>query len=114
MNVIDRDGNSTDTIITDKDGEIYFKGIDLKDAEHKKFVLIETKAPDGYFRDTTPHPFEITKQTGKPKPIELGNFINYQGSISLLKKNDKGKALKGAEFVRYKRFLIPMEKKRRQ
>lgn len=98
VKVIDRDGNSTDTIISDKEGEIYFKGIDLKDAEHKKFVLIETKAPDGYIRDTTPHPFEITKQTGKPKPIELENFINYQGSISLLKKNDKGKALKGAEF----------------
>lgn len=98
VKVTDRDGNSTDTIKTDKDGEIYFKGIDLDGEKHKKFVLIEKVAPDGYVRDTSPHPFEITEQTGKPKPIELGNFINYQGSISLVKKNDEGKVLKGAEF----------------
>lgn len=62
------------------------------------YTLVETKAPKGYILDTKPHPFEIHEQTGKPEPIDLGDFINYQGSIEWLKKDEIGKALQGAEF----------------
>lgn len=63
-----------------------------------QYVLKESKAPEGYILDTTTYPFEIGEQTGKPEKIDLGTFINYKGSISLIKKNEAGKELKGAEF----------------
>lgn len=98
VSVTNREGQSTTTVVTDKNGEIYFKGIDLEGKASQKYVLVETKAPEGYVLDTKPHPFEIHEQTGKPEPIDLGDFINYQGSIEWLKKDEAGKALQGAEF----------------
>ncbi|MFR3687625.1 MAG: collagen binding domain-containing protein, partial [Enterococcus sp.] len=98
VSVTNRDGQSTPTVVADKNGEIYFKGIDLEGEASQKYVLVETKAPKGYILDTKPHPFEIHEQTGKPEPIDLGDFINYQGSIEWRKKDEDGKALQGAEF----------------
>lgn len=93
ITVINKQGEKTTTITSDKAGEIYFKGID-----EGEYVLIETQAPKGYVLDTTAHSFKVESQTGKPTTIKLGDFINYQGSISLMKKNDKKQVLKGAEF----------------
>ncbi|MGM0168333.1 hypothetical protein IGI39_004088 [Enterococcus sp. AZ135] len=81
------------TITTDKKGEIYFQGL-----EQGHYVIVETKAPDGYIQDTKPHPFDITGQLGKPTKVNLGDFVNYKGSIAITKKNEAGKELKGAEF----------------
>ncbi|WP_347401812.1 SpaA isopeptide-forming pilin-related protein [Candidatus Enterococcus murrayae] len=93
VTVINQAGENTDTIISDENGKIYFKGIN-----EGNYLLKETKAPKEYILDKTAHPFEITKQTGKPETINLGDFVNYQGSVQLLKKNEAGKTLQGAEF----------------
>ena len=101
VSVTNREGQSTTTVVTDKNGEIYFKGIDLEWKASQKYVLVETKAPEGYVLDTKPHPFEIHEQTGKPEPIDLGDFINYQGSVKMTKVSDQGKRLAGAVFRLY-------------
>ena len=54
---------------------------------------METKAPTGYLLDTTPHPFDVTAQLGKERPIALGDLINYQGTAQLTKENETGEAL---------------------
>lgn len=63
-----------------------------------QYVLVETKAPEGYILDTKPHPFEITGQLGKPDKVILGDFVNYKGAVLATKKNEDGKILSGAEF----------------
>lgn len=93
LKITNRQGTLKTDIQTDKNGEIYFKGL-----EQGEYVLVETTAPKGYILDTQPHPFTIVKQTGKPQAVELGNFINYQGTIEFVKKDEQGQALKGAEF----------------
>lgn len=91
----DREGAEypDNTISSDKKGEIYFQGL-----SQGHYVIVETKAPKGYILDTTPHPFDITGQLGKPDKVNLGDFVNEKGSVSLTKKNDHGQVLAGAEF----------------
>ncbi|MGX7230996.1 SpaA isopeptide-forming pilin-related protein [Enterococcus pseudoavium] len=90
---LDRHDIETSLITTDKIGEIYAKGLEIG-----HYVLIEKSAPKGYLLDTTVHPFEVTEQLNKPEPIKLGDFIDYQGSAELIKKDTDGHKLAGAEF----------------
>ncbi|MGX4685595.1 SpaA isopeptide-forming pilin-related protein [Vagococcus sp. JNUCC 83] len=63
------------------------------------YELIETQAPEGYVLNTKPMTFSIDgKQKGQPKQLELDNVLNYQGSVSFSKVDDKGNALSGATF----------------
>lgn len=93
LKVIDRNGNNTEVIRSDEKGEIYFKGLG-----QGNYVLVETKAPEGYILDTTPRHFEVKEYLGKPEKIDLGQFINYKGEISLTKKDEFGNVLQDAEF----------------
>lgn len=93
LKVFDLEGEETDTIRSDENGEIYFRGLG-----QGRYILVETKAPKGFIKDTTPHPFEINSYLGKPEKIELADFINYQGAISVTKKDPVGHELAGAEF----------------
>ncbi|UUV98944.1 SpaA isopeptide-forming pilin-related protein [Vagococcus luciliae] len=63
------------------------------------YELIETQAPEGYVLNTKPMTFSIDgKQKGQPKQLELDNVVNYQGSVSFSKVDDKGNPLSGATF----------------
>ncbi|MGM0212653.1 SpaA isopeptide-forming pilin-related protein [Enterococcus sp. AZ109] len=64
------------------------------------YQFIETKAPDGYIINTTPIDFTISDSAaGKPSvQLASNNFINYQGTAQLTKKNVQGERLAGAEF----------------
>ncbi|EUJ31607.1 MSCRAMM family protein [Listeria cornellensis] len=66
------------------------------------YKLIETKAPDGYILNTANHFFTISAQAnGQPQTVNLGDIINYKGSIALTKVNGQGERLAGAEYTLY-------------
>ncbi|WP_281282446.1 SpaA isopeptide-forming pilin-related protein, partial [Alkalibacterium kapii] len=66
------------------------------------YTLIETKAPKGYMLNTQTVPFTIVeKANGEPEALELGTFINYQGSVQLEKVNQAGDPLGEATFELY-------------
>lgn len=92
--IFDHNGNEIHEITTDETGEIYGKGLPAGD-----YVLIETKAPQGYMKDTTPKPFTISDQQGKPEILELGDVINYKGSALLEKVDEQGEPLADAVFA---------------
>lgn len=83
----------TDKIITNAKGEIYAKGL-----EKGTYALVETKAPTGYILDKTKHLFTITDQIGKPKPIDIGDLMDYQGSVTLRKTTSDHAPLPHASF----------------
>lgn len=93
LSVFNREGKPTTTISTSSDGEIYMKGLEQGD-----YVLKESVAPKGYILDTEAHQFTIKEQTGTPESIKLGDFINYQGAVEAIKKDESGNALAKAEF----------------
>ncbi|WP_270279519.1 SpaA isopeptide-forming pilin-related protein [Vagococcus bubulae] len=63
------------------------------------YELVETNAPEGYILNTKPISFSIKeKQQGKPSTLVLDDVVNYQGSVSFNKVDDKGNSLSGAEF----------------
>ncbi|GGI65732.1 SpaA isopeptide-forming pilin-related protein [Enterococcus alcedinis] len=64
-----------------------------------KYVLEEVDPAIGFIKNTELMPFEVKSQIGEPEVIELPNFINYQGDLSFLKKDNAGEALAGAEFT---------------
>lgn len=69
------------------------------------YYLVETKAPDGYIQEADQKimPFVIpTQETATQKLIFTGNFVNYQGSITLTKQDQQTKnPLAGATFTLY-------------
>lgn len=91
--VTNSDGKETTSIVSGKEGAIKAKGFEVG-----HYVLIEKTAPEGYVRDQTAHPFDIKEQQGKPEPVKLADFINYQGSAKLVKMDEQGQFLAGAEF----------------
>lgn len=93
LTVQDREGHEVQEIISNEAGEIYAKGLPVG-----KYVLVETAAAAGYLKETTPQAFEVTPQLGNPEPIELGDFVNYRGSVLLEKTDDTGNRLAGAVF----------------
>ena len=93
LTVLDAAGNETTDIKTNRLGKFIFKGLEVG-----HYVLVETKAPAGYILDTTPKPFTVEAQIGRPEAINLGSFVNYQGSVRLLKTDEQGQRLTGAHF----------------
>ncbi|MBM5608007.1 hypothetical protein D8X97_07000 [Listeria ivanovii] len=67
-----------------------------------KYSLVEIRAPRGYILNTKP--VEITipdTNEGDPGTIQLDPFINYKGSVELIKNSDSGAKLSGVRFDLY-------------
>ncbi|WP_345759433.1 SpaA isopeptide-forming pilin-related protein [Bacillus sp. PBIB1] len=93
--IVDRDGKTVqDDLVSDKDGKVETSGL-----APGHYAFIETKAPDGYVLNTEKKEFTISETAeGKPKPSETGTFVNYKGSVQLVKKDQDGNVLDGAVF----------------
>ncbi|PLW60199.1 SpaA isopeptide-forming pilin-related protein [Lactococcus lactis] len=94
--VIDKDGNTIQTnLSSDKDGKVTATGLAPGD-----YSFVETKAPTGYILNTIPVHFTISaEEEGQPSLIIASdNFVNYQGSAQLIKKDSEGQPLAGAIF----------------
>lgn len=65
------------------------------------YKLIEVKAPNGYQLDTTPK--YVTISASSPSGIASINIVNKKeittGELEIIKKDETGKALAGAEFI---------------
>ncbi|HAP2864593.1 TPA: LPXTG cell wall anchor domain-containing protein [Enterococcus faecalis] len=62
------------------------------------YRFTEIEAPAGYLLDTTPKRFIVTQNTsGQIQDVHV-KMLNYQGSAELIKKDQAGNPLAGAEF----------------
>lgn len=62
------------------------------------YQFTEIEAPTGYLLDTTPKRFIVTQNTsGQIHDVHV-KMLNYQGSAELIKKDQAGNPLAGAEF----------------
>lgn len=84
----------SDKLVSDEDGKVV-----MNDLSPGQYVLKESDSLDGYILNTETIGFEIDdSSTGKPATIELGEFVNYKGSVRLHKTDKEGQPLEGAEF----------------
>ncbi|MFV0395034.1 MAG: SpaA isopeptide-forming pilin-related protein [Coprobacillaceae bacterium] len=83
-----------DTKTTDDNGIISIESLPVGE-----YRFIEKVAPNGYLLDEKPILFEIEKDNeGKITPISL-SVLNHTNEIKLIKQDEKGNTLSGAEFV---------------
>lgn len=72
----------------------------VKDLPYGKYTVIEVKAPDGYELDTTPKDITVSKNNpnGKASIIVVNKKKITTGALEVIKKDETGKLLAGAEF----------------
>lgn len=81
-------------ITSDKNGKIHYEGL-----APGSYELVEVEALEGYILNTEPIAFNIEASAeGRPQVLNLGAFVNYQGSIALIKENEGGRGLDGVQF----------------
>lgn len=94
--VIDANGNAVqEHLVSDANGKITVTGLAPGD-----YQFVETEAPTGYILNTDKVDFTIADSNkGKPATVVASDdFMNYQGSSELIKRDVHGKTLSGAEF----------------
>lgn len=63
------------------------------------YTLSETEAPAGYILNTEVLTFEIESHSaGQPETLDLGEWLNYQGSLEVIKTDNSNTPLEGAVF----------------
>ncbi|MGM0303835.1 hypothetical protein IGI66_003500 [Enterococcus sp. AZ048] len=76
------------------------------------YTFVETKAPIGYLLNKKQQKFTIKEAAkGSVSAVELSDFVNYQGSFQLVKRNTAYEALAGAEFTLYNQQKQSLGKK---
>lgn len=101
--VQDADGKQIkDPKVTGADGMVQFDNLAPGD-----YNLVEIEAPEGYLINSTKIPFTIKEaEAGKPDVVPANGepipFINYRGSVQLVKENESGEKLSGAIFDLFK------------
>lgn len=83
-----------DVLTSDEEGNITVKGL-----APGTYYFEEIKAPTGYILNSEPVEFTIEKTaTGQPEVVKDLELINYQGSVELMKRDNRGNGLAGAVF----------------
>lgn len=97
FSVLDTTGQAVrEHLVSDANGKVT-----VTDLAPGKYQFVETKAPAGYLLNTEPSAFTIaaSDRGGKPATvIATANFVNYQGTAKLIKKDVNGHLLSGATF----------------
>lgn len=85
------------TAISDEEGKVEFK-----DLEYGKYVIKETKAPEGYVLSEEILEASVTEDgvTVKANPESISN-IKIRGSVQIKKLDENNNPLQGAEFTLY-------------
>lgn len=82
-------------LVSDEEGLVRVSGL-----FPGSYVLREVQAPQGYIRNEKTLTFNIDAETyGQPEVLDLGSFVNYRGRLEILKTDEAGSPLKGAEFA---------------
>ena len=82
-------------LVSNKDGKVV-----VKDLAPGKYYFKETKAPKGYILNEKTMSFSISKEAkGEPETVKVGNLVNYQGTVELMKQSKSKLGLEGAEFA---------------
>ncbi len=81
-------------LVSDSNGKVK-----INDLAPGTYQVREAKAPAGYLLNTEEIQFTIPQSAeGKPDVFILGQFRNYQGMVRLVKADEQGNPLEGAEF----------------
>ncbi|MCB6850873.1 SpaA isopeptide-forming pilin-related protein [Lactococcus lactis] len=94
--IVDKAGKTIQANLTSgKDGKVVVDGL-----APGEYSFVETQAPTGYILNTIPVHFTIlAEEEGQPSLIIASdNFVNYQCSAQLIKKDSEGQPLAGAIF----------------
>lgn len=97
--------NPIATSVSDEKGKVEFKNV-----EYGKYIIKETKAPEGYVLSTEVLKAEI-KEDGnivKANPESISN-AKIRGNIEFIKLGENEEALGGAEFTLYKEDYAEFE-----
>lgn len=85
----------TTEVTSDENGLVEISGL-----APGEYTVNEITAPEEYILNTEAATFTIENESpGEPSPLELNDFVNYQGKVKLVKTNDRGEPLSGAEFT---------------
>jgi len=84
-------------LISDEDGKVTVENL-----APGLYSFKEVKAPAGFILNEENMDFEIEKESaGKPSLLEAGAFINYKGSVELIKTDKDENPLQDALFTMY-------------
>lgn len=92
--LVDGAGNALQEVTSDKDGTV-----SVGNLEPGAYQLLEIEAPRGYLLNGQAIKFTIeASSVGKPQELDLGVFVNYQGSVTLTKTDTDKRPLADAQF----------------
>jgi len=93
--VVDNSGHTIqENLISNKEGLVTISNL-----APGSYQFVETKAPAGYILNTEAVSFDIAIEAiGEPDMVDVGMYMNYQGSAQLIKTDELGNPLSGAKF----------------
>lgn len=82
-----------DKLISDENGEVQATGL-----APGSYEMREKTPPTGFIANTRTLPFIVATSASQQPVIDLGTFVNFKGEARLLKTDEAGDSLAGAEF----------------
>lgn len=93
-------GECVGSVTTDKTGVARIEGLPLGGGE-ATYAFVESKAPDGYVLDATPHVFTVSYQDATTPVVKVQAEAENQPVVATVQKREAGSgdALRGVEFA---------------